>query len=145
MCLDVRRSARGNDQFLAICFFRRSASYTDSDIIWQYRALVLMHISEGVAITLSLCIRWSTHNFVAIIHTERSDPRVLVDFGIMTIDPVTPFTILQGLRHVLISFCGRLPSRLRRRISVASNSPLLTDDEVQTLRREIALHRTGWL
>ena len=49
--------------------------------------------------------------------------------------------ILQGLRHTLMSFCGkeRIPSRLRQRLEAASDSPLFSMEEITLLRQNVAL------
>ena len=50
--------------------------------------------------------------------------------------------ILQGLRHILMSFCGKhkIPSRLRRHVEAASEAPLFSLDEIASLRQSVALH-----
>ena len=50
--------------------------------------------------------------------------------------------ILQGLRHRLMSFCGKhkIPSRLRQRLEAASEVPLFQPDEIASLRQTVASH-----
>ena len=49
--------------------------------------------------------------------------------------------VLQGLRHTLMSFCGkqRIPSRLRQHLEAASESPLFSVEEITLLRQSVAL------
>ena len=98
--------------------------------------------------TLECNFSWQSMLHRMPVKRRHASPHALVDGGGVfsfpdwSEDRRPSNDILQGMRHVLMSFCGKhkIPSRLRQHLKSASETPLFTPEETASLRAEVASH-----